>query len=207
MNFNSRLGTNENPLFLKMVWLKWTSDELWILNKGTSGLWGTLKNIPRCRKKNSVFMDFRSFFSHPSFRPPGTLVQSVFSGLCLPSPIQRGWEIKAQQDVTGAHGRRVPTWGVGFLWSGAPITRKVMSQVACLCEDLLISLLPWCCVSILNAQCPPPSPQHVVGGDQNVSLRAEDWDSDLPFSFLFLNNYLFIYFWLCGSPVLCAGFL
>lgn len=139
-------------------------------------------------------MDFRSFFSHPSFRPPGPLVQSVFSGLCLPSPVQRGWEIKAQQDVTGAHGRCVPTWGVGFLWSGAPITRKVMSQVSCLCEDLLISLLPWCCVSILNAQCPPPPSQHVVGGVWKVGLRAEDWDSDLPFSFLFLKSiYLFTF--------------
>lgn len=38
MNFNSRLGTNENPLFLEMVWLKWTSGELRILNKGTSVL-------------------------------------------------------------------------------------------------------------------------------------------------------------------------
>ena len=141
-------------------------------------------------------MDFRSFFSHPSFRPQGTLVQSVSSGFCLPSPLQRGWEIKSRQDVTDAHGRCVPTWGVGFLWSEDPITRKVMSQVSCLCEDLLISLLPWCCVSILNSQRPPPPPppppQHVVGGDWNMGLGSEVWGSDLPFSFLFLKK-LFTY--------------
>ena len=127
---------------------------------------------------------------------------SVSSGLCLPSPLQRGWEIKSRQDVTGAHGRCVPAWGAGFLWSTAPITRKVMSQVSCLCEDLLVSLLPWCCVSILNSQCPPPPPQHVVGRHQIVGLGSEHWDSDLPFSFLFLKK-LFIYLLLAVLGLQC----